>query len=367
MEQQQSSDGSIATAIGVQHRFELFVNAVQDYAIFMLTPDGRVMSWNNGAQRIKGYSSHEIIGQHHSIFYTPEDIGAGKPETLLAAAKDTGRVEDNGWRVRRDGSRFWADVIVTAVRDAAGVLIGYVKVTRDMTEQRRLASLEAASATSAQIQHARENEKKRIARELHDDLGQRLTALKMSVVLYQSEIDRIVPESAKRALAPMEGIVQQIDEMTRAVRSIASDLRPPILDDLGLEPALEWMAADFTARYGVSVDCRVEVEDTRFSDIAATNLFRVVQEALTNVARHAKATQVTVTLFRAGDRCHLAVTDDGAGATISGTQKRNSFGLLGIRERVTQLGGQLALNTAPGQGFRIEADFPVSRMEVGGP
>src|SRR5262249_31151547 len=109
---------------------------VKDYAIFLLDPEGNIATWNPGARAIKGYEASEIIGQHHSRFYTPEDLSAGKPARLLSAAAKEGRVEDLGFRVRKDGSRFFADVVISAIRDDAGGLVGYVKVTRDLTEKR---------------------------------------------------------------------------------------------------------------------------------------------------------------------------------------------------------------------------------------
>ncbi len=114
----------------------LLVDRVQDYAIFALDPHGNILTWNSGAERLKGYSPDEIIGRHFSLFYTPEDVEAGKPARLLKVAKETGRVEDEGWRVRSDGARFWANVLITALRDDDGELIGFAKVTRDLTDRR---------------------------------------------------------------------------------------------------------------------------------------------------------------------------------------------------------------------------------------
>jgi PAS domain S-box-containing protein len=119
-----------------EERFRLLVESVRDYAIFMLDPQGYITSWNEGAQRAKGYRSAEIIGQHFSRFYTPEDRTHGKPDSILKTAHETGRVHDEGWRVRKDGSRFWADVTITAVRNSQGELQGFAKVTRDITERR---------------------------------------------------------------------------------------------------------------------------------------------------------------------------------------------------------------------------------------
>lgn len=116
---------------------QLLVEGVTDYAIFMLDPGGHIMNWNAGAARIKGYSAEEVLGRHHSLFYPPDDISAGKPVRLLALAASAGRAEDEGWQVRRDGSRFWADVVLTAIRDTGGALLGFAKVTRDLTERRQ--------------------------------------------------------------------------------------------------------------------------------------------------------------------------------------------------------------------------------------
>src|SRR5438477_2596647 len=120
-----------------EERFRLLVESVRDYAIFMLDPDGRVASWNRGAERLKGYSAEEIIGRHFSAFYPPEEVTSGRPARELAAASANGRFEDEGWRVRKDGSRFWANVVISPLCDESGRLIGFGKVTRDMTERKR--------------------------------------------------------------------------------------------------------------------------------------------------------------------------------------------------------------------------------------
>src|SRR2546423_4867200 len=117
--------------------FRMVVERVVGYAIFLLTTDGYIASWNAGAERLKGYVAGEIIGQSFERFYTPEDRAAGHPMELLARARVAGRVEDEGWRVRKDGSRFWANVVITALLDDHGTLVGYAKVTRDLTEHRQ--------------------------------------------------------------------------------------------------------------------------------------------------------------------------------------------------------------------------------------
>src|SRR3954447_268520 len=123
-------------AVSSERRFQLLVDRVRDYAIFMLDPQGVVSSWNAGAQRFKGYTAGEIIGQHFSCFYSPEDQQAGAPQQALAIALAEGMFETEGWRVRKDGSRFWASVVIDPIRDETGTLIGFAKVTRDITERK---------------------------------------------------------------------------------------------------------------------------------------------------------------------------------------------------------------------------------------
>ena len=120
----------------IDDRMQLLIEAVVDYAIFMLDPQGRVVSWNPGAEKLKGFNRNEIIGQHFSVFYPPEAIASGWPEEELRRARAQGRFEDEGWRVRKDGTRFWANVVITAVYDATGELAGFAKITRDLTERR---------------------------------------------------------------------------------------------------------------------------------------------------------------------------------------------------------------------------------------
>jgi PAS domain S-box-containing protein len=154
-----------------EETFRLLVESVQDYAIFMLTPEGYVASWNTGAQRMKGYESSEIIGRHFSVFYPPEVAAQGKPDWELRAAIEHGRVEDEGWRVRKDGSGFWANVVITALRGKEGRLVGFAKVTRDMTERRKIEALEDANRQKDQfvavLAHELRNPLAPIRRALH--------------------------------------------------------------------------------------------------------------------------------------------------------------------------------------------------------
>ena len=181
-----------------EERFRLLVSGVQDYAIFMLDEKGCVISWNEGAERIKGYLPEEIIGQHFSRFYPEEDIRSGKPAWELDVAEKEGHFEDEGWRLRKDGSRFWANVIITPIRNDSGKLLGFSKVTRDFTE--RLLARKALEESQARLKESETNlreltlhlirtqdeERKKIGREIHDSLGQYLATLKMKLDLLET-------------------------------------------------------------------------------------------------------------------------------------------------------------------------------------
>src|SRR6185503_3458985 len=164
-----------AAAELAEGRFRLLVDGVGDYALYMLDAEGRVASWNAGAERLKGYRADEVLARHFTVFCTPEDAEQGIPALVLDRAAAAGRHEEERWRVRKDGSRFWASLAVTAVRDPDGRLLGFATLTHDLTERRRAA--EIRTRLLEQLMSAQEAEQRRIARELHDETGQALTSL----------------------------------------------------------------------------------------------------------------------------------------------------------------------------------------------
>ena len=345
-------------------QLRLLMNAVED-AIVMLDQDGYVTSWNAGASKLEGFDASEIIGQHVSRFYPMEDIAARRPEAELAAAATRGRMESEAWRLRKDGSRFWANIVITAVYGDDGRLHGYASVTRDMTGRERLRQLEYASELAAHVEATREDEKKRIARELHDDLGQQLTALKMDVATLIAEEAALRDEAALlRHAAVMRDAV---DRAIASVRRLAAGLRPAVLDDLGLVPALEWLVDDFGQRSGLRAVVTGDAADIRFNDAAATALFRIVQEGLSNVGRHAReASTVVVDLSCSAAMCDLVIHDDGAPgapAEPASTSAPRASGLTGIRDRVRRLGGTVAIGPERERGFAIRLSVPRASVE----
>ncbi|TAM51275.1 MAG: PAS domain S-box protein [Paraburkholderia sp.] len=353
-----------------EERLRRLMDAVED-AIFMLDPGGQITSWNGGATRVLGFRAEEIIGRHFSRLYPIEETAERRPERDLADAAASGRIENEGWRVRRDGSRFCANIVVTAVHGVAGELVGFAKVVRDITERNQLRQLEYASELAARIEATREEEKKRIARELHDDLGQQLTALKMDLSTL-AMVDARALEREPQALDAVRtralAMREAVDHAIASVRRLAAGLRPAVLDDLGLLPALEWLVDDFRQRSRLRIDIESDACDVVFNEAASTAIFRIVQEALTNVVRHAQnATAVRIELSCDATTCEVAIRDNGVdgGRSPGELEGRPSpSGLAGIRERVRRLGGSVAIGREADGGFSIRLSVPRAVMEA---
>jgi signal transduction histidine kinase len=207
-------------------------------------------------------------------------------------------------------------------------------------------------ALASRRENERETERKRIARELHDELGQFLTALRMRASLLRVRFGGANPELVE-SVAEM---TQLVDRTLEVIRNAASALRPAALD-MGVASALEWLAQEFTKHSGIPCELRVEEECVALGEEAATAVFRIVQESLTNVARHAQASEVRVSLCRVSGQYVLQVRDDGQG--FDPEAARLNLGLVGVRERVLALRGELAVSSAPGRGTSIEVRFPV--------
>ncbi|CAJ0700736.1 Signal transduction histidine-protein kinase/phosphatase DegS [Ralstonia wenshanensis] len=258
-------------------------------------------------------------------------------------------------------------MVITALRDEDGELIGFAKVTRDLTERERLKQLEYASELASRVEATREEEKKRIARELHDDLGQQLTALKMIITGLLAD-EGTTPEAQAYARERTQTMSSAIDHALASVRRLAAGLRPTILDDLGLLPALDWLVTDFGQHTGLRVALNCNTHAVAFNDTASTALFRIVQEGLTNVARHAtSATEVVIDLRCDRSSCELTIRNDGAVLTRStepAAGRPPSSGIAGIRDRVRRLGGTFTAGPQPLGGYRIELSIPRKAVEL---
>jgi len=338
-----------------ENRYRTLVENISDYAIFMLDPDGRIRDWTTGATRVLGYDLDEILGQHFSEFYLPAAVNSDEPERDLATAAANGRAERVGWRIRKNGERFYADELVTAVRDPDGELTGFTVITRDLTA-RRLAEendqqLRAAverDALRRQLLAAEETERRRFARELHDEAGQHLTALGLGL----QALSDVVPPGSEidRRAARLRTLVSSL---STELHGLAQRLRPRALDDLGLVPAISSFVDEFSRHAEIPVDMHTRLDGERLHPAVETAVYRIVQEALTNVARHSGATRASVIIERRDDVVVAIIEDNGRGFDISRpprTGDRTPIGLRGMMERATLLGGVVEIESSPESG-----------------
>jgi PAS domain S-box-containing protein len=207
---------------------------------------------------------------------------------------------------------------------------------------------------AARVEAVREEERTRVAREIHDELGQALTVLKLDLSWLQGKI----PRTQAQARNKMKSMLLHVDETIERVRRIASELRPSILDDLGLLPAIEWQLEEFQKRTGIRCKLDANVEKVGFSAEASAVLFRVVQEALTNIVRHAAASSARVDLRSDGRNLRMSITDDGKGITEQQINDLRSLGIVGMKERISRVGGEFRIRSQRGKGTRIEISLP---------
>jgi PAS domain S-box-containing protein len=375
-----------------EERFRLFIEAVQDYAIFTLDAQGRVSSWNEGAARLKEYQAAEIIGRHFSCFLPAEDVEGGKPQQELETASREGRFEDEGWRVRKDGSRFWANVVITAIRSSAGEVIGFVKVTRDFTErmkaqeelrhanvellkeitERKLAETRLASSErslrelSRHLLRSQDEERRRIGRDLHDSLGQSLAVLKMNLDSLQMTM-QARRDGAGQMLEPC---VLLAEEALREVRTISYLLYPPMLEEMGLKSAIPWYLDGFSKRSGIHTTLEVAPDFDRLAPEVELAFFRILQEALTNVHRHSGSQTAKIKLSVNEGWALMEVRDEGKGIPTnlleqSGEDWMGSLGvgLRGMNERMRQLGGKLEVLSTE-RGTMVTATVPAEAIRA---
>ena len=258
--------------------------------------------------------------------------------------------------VRPDGSRREVEVTTSALPDHGRMVMQMVII--DVTDSRAQAQEQLQHRLelrrlAANVVEAREEERRRIARELHDELGQRLTALKMEISSLRAS------SPAGDGDAHVGSMLEMVDSTVSALRRIATDLRPLMLDDLGLNAAIEWLARDAARRMEMEVTVQLGSEDPPLAPGADIALYRMVQEALTNVARHAQATDVRIELRQHGDELVLTVQDNGRGFPERSMRQEGRFGLLGIRERALMLGGRLEVDNPGGGGGRITVHLPL--------
>lgn len=368
-----------------EERLRLLVEGVQGYAIFMLDPQGRVMTWNRGAEKLKGYTSDQIIGEHFSVCYTPEDVAAGKPGQALATALDQGNYASEGWLVRRNGDRYWSRISITPLYDENGELRGFAKVSQDLTERKRMEdelreltqTLEQrvahrtaeAEQRAAQLRRlhsrltsAEQRERKHLARMLHDGLQQILVASKMG--LERLEVD------GQQDQEHLQRIDDLLDQAIDACRSLTANLVPPVLFDRGLVAGLHWLARHSEAEHACTATVETEEEAEPAREDIRVMLFEAARELIFNAIKHADACHVAVSLKVAPDLRHIRLTveDEGPGfdptaAALQGSEN-DGYGLFNLRERAQAVGGELIIDSAPGDGTRVTITVPLLKPDA---
>jgi hypothetical protein len=330
----------------------------------IITVDGNqhVVMFNAAAEAMFGCPQAEAIGAPLSWFIPERFRGAhaghvrGFGEGTIVSRRMGALRLVTG--LRRNGIEFPIDASISQVSGRDGKF--YTVILRDVSarvlaEEALRRSKEELHELASAAHRAREQEKSRIARELHDELGQALTALQMDVAWCRAKIPPDKDGMAMR-LSRMETL---LETTVAATRRISADLRPLMLDDLGLLPALEWLVESFTEHTSIRCELAVGNADLELPDLQATAVFRTVQESLTNIAKHAGASRVDVAIEHRDSELTVSVRDDGVGFSPEASRKPNSYGLLGLRERAALLGGEARVTSAPGRGTHVEVRFPV--------
>lgn len=337
-------------------------------AVCVCDQSGAVQLYNRAAVELWGCEPPDpdagryFCGSHR--LYYPDGTPMPHDQSPMAEVLRTGgHVRSRELVIERpDGSRVPVLANVVALRDAEGALIGAVSCLQDVTERKRTEerlqeSHDKLQLLSRRLVESQETERRHIARELHDEVGQALTVAEMNLqAMVQSSRVASVKARLQQSLQAVERVLEQ-------VRDLSLNLRPSMLDDLGLEPALRWYATRQASVAGLSHEFRADAMDQRLDPLIETACFRVAQEALTNVARHARAHSVALELRQEDGRLHLSVRDDGVGFEVAALRERAvlgaSLGLLSMEERAVLVGGGFECRSAPGQGAEVHAWFPL--------
>lgn len=392
----------------VEERFHSIVDAITDYAIIMLDTTGHVVTWNTGASRLKGYSASEVIGRSFSVFYTAEDQASGKPEHILETVRRTGRLEDESWRVRKDGSVFWANVIVTALRDGQGQVVGFAKITRNLTDRRKAEEAERTllheqgareaaqlreerarlAAQSAEEETRRANEARRLRDEFLATVSHELRAPLHAIAGY-ARLLRVRPSDTSLIAKASEVIQRSADTQARMVDDILDlsriaagalrlDLKPTNLASV-VSQAVEAVRPSAAAK-SLSIEIRAPAEPAMLM-ADPERLGQVVWNLLSNAVKFTDAHgSIFLDVERAGSKVHISVRDTGRGiepsflphvfegfrqGDSSMTRQAGGLGLgLAIVRHIVELHGGVveAESAGPGAGASFHVTLPAGEV-----
>jgi PAS domain S-box-containing protein len=366
-----------------EQQFRMLVQGVTDYAIYMLSPEGRVSNWNQGAQRIKGYLPEEIIGEHFSVFYTPEDRAAGEPQRALAIATHEGRFENRSWRVRKDGTRFLAHVVVDAIRGETGTLLGFAKITRDVTEAHK-AQQDLEKTREALFQAQKMQAIGQLSGGIAHDFNNLLTVILGNLEIVQKRIGddpkltRLLENATQGALRGVS-LTQRMLAFARRqeLKTEAVDIPQLVQGITGLLRSSLGPNIKIETRFPLELD-RV-LADTNQLELAILNLATNARDAMPDggsviiKAEHEVVLEQAQHALAAGHYVCLSLTDTGAGMdantlasakdpffTTKGLGKGTGLGLSMVHGFIEQLGGRFVLKSEPGQGTTAELWLPMA-------
>lgn len=325
---------------------------VSDDAIIGATMDGKLLTWNKTAERLFGYSRQEVLGQSPLILVPETDVDAAREK--MRRVRGGERFEQLEQVLRaKNGQLIEVVYSLLPMSDPSGTVVGTVAIIRDISEQKK--AQRRLRRLSARLMRLQDEERRRIAREIHDSTVQTLAALALTAGLLQ-KATKTGNVDEQRAL--ITDIRDLADEAIRELRTQSYLLHPPLLDERGLPAALRWFTSGFAKRSGIAIDAEIAENVGRFSPDAELAVFRVVQEALTNVHRHSRSPSARVSLQREGDWIVLEVRDYGCGMPAN---RRDEFGvgIAGMKERLFEFGGTLTVASSP-EGTSVVARIPLN-------
>ena len=335
-------------------------------AFVAMDQEGRITAWNVQAEKMFGWRLDEVLGRPMAKTIVPPQYRAAHQrgmQRFLETGEGTvfnKRLEMMA--LRRDGTEFPVELSIRALK--TGESYSFTAFIADITERIQATddlkrSHEQLQDLAARLESVREEERARMAHEIHDELGQSLTGLRLDIAWIRQQIVGAHPSVTQK----LDAMIKLADTSIQSVRDLATELRPIVLDKLGLLPAIEWCAKEFETHSGVRCHLHFHLRHISLDRDASTAVFRIVQEALTNIARHANASAATITARESSGRLVFEVADDGRGITTEETSDPDSIGVLGMRHRAALLKGKLTISGSPGKGTKVTLTIPFDRAD----
>jgi PAS domain S-box-containing protein len=327
--------------------------------------DFKVIEWNSSAERIFGYNKEEALGRHPYSLIVPKEIQGQIDYVFSQLLSQTGGSRSVNENVTKDGKRILCDWYNVAITDLDDNVTGVASLVDDITEQKETErklkeSRNQLRSLAERLQMIREEERSAVSREIHDDLGQVLTALKMDISSLQNKSNVEPSELTDRT----DKMLELVNSSIQTVKRIATELRPGILDDLGLFSAVEWQVEEFQNRTKINCQLDLEGEIDLIDDEVSIAVFRIFQETLTNITRHSHATHTEVKILCSGNDLIMDVEDNGKGISIEELNSSMSLGIIGMRERVNILRGEFEVSGDPGKGTKVHVKIPLRKKEI---